>query len=60
MSTFNHRAARKKVGYVVLVFLFLSMTRMQYVTSSIEAHPWIGIIIVLFLLCYVVWGMFWE
>jgi cytochrome b561 len=56
----THKSIRKTVGGVVLIMLLVSFPRMQAIVNTIEAHPWIGIILLLCAVAYVLWGMFWE
>ena len=60
MTTITHKSARKFVGYIILLLLLFTMGRAQNVIGTIEAHHWVGWLLLLCAVSYTMWGMFWE
>ena len=51
---------RKTIGSVIIILLIISMPRMQSIENTIAAHPWVGVLLFVCAVAYVLWGMFWD
>lgn len=52
---------RKTIGSItgsLVVIAILLWSRP--ITNTIEAHPWVGVILLLCMVAFTVWGMFWR
>ncbi len=56
----THKAMRKTIGSVIIILLIISMPRMQSIENTIAAHPWVGVLLFVCAVAYVLWGMFWD
>ena len=57
MTTPNAKVIRRTIGFIVILAILL---RGQAIINIVETHAWVGIILLLCALAYVLWGMFWR
>jgi hypothetical protein len=42
------------------IILLVIMTRMEVIMNTVQNHHWIGVLLLLCAVVYIVWGMFWH
>ena len=52
---------RKTIGsiigtLIVIIILLLG----KPITNTIEAHPWVGVVLLMCAVVFILWGMFWR
>ena len=51
------KTVRKILGLIILMIILLWG---RAIVSIMEAHAWVGVVLLLCAVAYVLWGMFWS
>ncbi len=57
MKNVTVKTIRKILGFTILMIILLWG---RVIVSIVEAHAWVGVVLLLCAVAYVLWGMFWS
>ena len=57
MDLTSTKNVRKIVGFIVLIIILL---RGPWIADTVEKHVWVGVVLLVCAIAYVLWGMFWD
>ena len=53
--------ARKTIGSIIsFIVIMVVLLWGKPITNTIEAHHWVGVVLLLCAIAFVLWGMFWR